>query len=332
MITKNKNSTKQILDTIWQGRRDSNTQPAVLETAALPLSHSPKKHIDYIIIKNFSQINFGIKGEKMKKKFKLGVIGSGFMANAIIQGVISSGALHASEIIVSDIRDEALLKIRELGAEGVKDNKYLVDNSEFVLFAVKPQNISAILEEIKGACCEKFISIMAGIKKAKIKNALGNVKVARAMPNTPCVLGSGAVGIDLSDYSDNDDVTFISNIFSSLAVVVSVPEEKLNAVTGVSGSAPAYFYLFLKGIIDAGIKHGLTYDEAKLLAVNTMIGSGKMVLQSTDKSIDELITAVCSKGGTTIEAINTYNANGLTNITEQAIDACVKRSKELENL
>ena len=114
--------------------------------------------------------------------------------------------------------------------------------------------------------------------------------------------------------------------------VVCVDEDKLNAVTGVSGSAPAYFYLFLKGIIDAGIKQGLSYDEAKLLATNTMIGSGKMVLMNEDKSLDDLINAVCSKGGTTIQAVNTYNQNNLSEITNKAIDACVKRASELENL
>ena len=103
-------------------------------------------------------------------------------------------------------------------------------------------------------------------------------------------------------------------------------------MTGVSGSSPAYFYLFLQGVIEAGVKNGLTYEESKTLAVNTMIGTGKMVEANPDKTLDQLITAVCSKGGTTIEAVNVYNENKLNNITERAVDACVKRSNELENL
>ena len=106
----------------------------------------------------------------------------------------------------------------------------------------------------------------------------------------------------------------------------------MNAVTGVSGSSPAYFYLFLKGIIDAGVDEGLSENEAKILAANTMIGAGKMVLNNPDKSLDQLINAVCSKGGTTIEAVKVYNSNNLNDITKKAVRACVRRSAELEEL
>ena len=152
------------------------------------------------------------------------------------------------------------------------------------------------------------------------------------MPNTPCAIGSGAIGLDLSDYKVEEDKTFIFNLLSALAGVVVVDEDKLNAVTGVSGSSPAYFYLFLKGIIEAGVKQGLSYGDAKILATNTMIGAGKMVLMNSDKTLDQLIDAVCSKGGTTIEAIKVYNQNNISEITDKAVDACVKRASELEKL
>ncbi len=268
----------------------------------------------------------------MKKKFKLGVIGAGFMSTAIVQGVVSAKKIFADEIIVSDCNPDALVRAQKNGVNTTNDNVYLVDNSEYVLFAVKPQSLVEVLEQIKFATCDKFISIMAGVKKSKIKKYFPNAKICRCMPNTPCAIGSGAVGIDVSDYDDQNDVEFIKSLFASLAEVVFVSEEKLNAVTGVSGSSPAYFYLFLKGIIDSGVKNGLTEQEATLLAVNTMIGSGKMVLNNKDKTLDELITAVCSKGGTTIEAVKVYNESGLGDITDKAIDACVKRSAELENV
>ena len=124
----------------------------------------------------------------------------------------------------------------------------------------------------------------------------------------------------------------IKNLFKSIAEVVILPEEKMNAVTGLSGSSPAYFYLFLKGIIEAGLKHGIDFEDARKLATATMIGAGKMVENNPDKTLDELINAVCSKGGTTIEAIKTYNECGLSLITEKAIDACIKRASELEKL
>ncbi len=268
----------------------------------------------------------------MKKKFKFGVIGAGFMSSAIIKGIIDAGFIKNEQIIVSDVNQAQLDSLSNLGISTTLDNKLLVDNSEFVLFAIKPQNAGEVLLSIKDTTCSKFISIMAGVKKDKIKSVLGNVQVARCMPNTPCSIGAGAVGLDLSDFSDVEDVEFIKKVFSSLATVVLVSEDKLNAVTGVSGSSPAYFYLFLKGIINAGIKQGLSAEDAKRLAVSTMIGAGKMVANNPDKSLDDLINAVCSKGGTTIEAITVYKESGIDAISDNAINACVKRAKELENL
>lgn len=268
----------------------------------------------------------------MEKKFKLGVIGAGFMATAIISGVISSNVLDANQIAVSDLNAESLEKLAKKDVYTTQNNLELVDNSEFVLFAVKPQSLNVVLDAIKMANCDKFISIMAGVKKAKIKSVFNNAKIARCMPNTPCAIGCGAIGIDCVDFDNDADVEFIKNLFKSIAEVVILPEEKMNAVTGISGSSPAYFYLFLKGIIEAGVKHGIDFEDARKLATATMIGAGKMVENNPDKTLDELINAVCSKGGTTIEAIKTYNECGLSLITEKAIDACIKRASELEKL
>ena len=269
----------------------------------------------------------------MKKKFKLGIIGAGFMSSAIVEGIISSKTLKKSSVIVSDKSIDAIDKAKKrFGINVTLDNSFLCENSEFILFAVKPQSFLDVINEIKEKNAIKIISIMAGVKKEKIKESFKNAKVARAMPNTPCSIGSGAIGIDLSDFTDKNDVDFIKGILSPLGVIVEVKEEKLNAVTGISGSAPAYFYLFLKGIIDAGVSAGLSYNEAKTLAVNTLIGSGKMVQKNADKNLDELISAVCSKGGTTIEAIKVYTGGSLNELTDKAVKACIKRSTELENL
>ncbi len=268
----------------------------------------------------------------MKKKFKLGVIGAGFMSTAIIKGVINANLINPKDIIVSDLSQSALDKMSENGVEVTNDNANLCSKAEFVLFAIKPQNLDSVLETIKGLDVNKFISIMAGVKKEKIKAVFPNSKVARCMPNTPCAIGYGAIGLDLFDYDNDEDILFIKTLFNLLGKVELVEEDKLNAVTGISGSAPAYFYLFLKGIVEAGVKNGLTYDQAKSLATSTMIGAGKMVENNKDKSLDELINAVCSKGGTTIEAVNTYNQAGLGKISQNAIDNCVKRAFELENL
>ncbi len=268
----------------------------------------------------------------MEKKFKLGVIGAGFMASAIINGIIASKVLAPHEIINSDVSEEALQRSSQKGVEVTVDNKTVVNNSEYVLFAVKPQSLSSVMESLAATSCEKSISIMAGVKKSKIKSFFPQAQVARCMPNTPCSIKRGAIGIDLSDYNSRDK-KFIKSLFRPLAKVVEVDEDKLNAVTGVSGSSPAYFYLFLKGIIMAGVKNGLSYEDAKSLAVHTMRGSAEMVIKNKNKSIDELINAVCSKGGTTIEAVNIFETNQqLNSLIEEAVDACVNRSFELENL
>ena len=162
----------------------------------------------------------------MEKKFKLGVIGAGFMASAIINGIINSKVLAPSQIINSDVSEIALEKSKKLGVEVTTDNLFLVNNAEFVLFAVKPQSLADVLSNIKDGTCKKFISIMAGIKKAKIKSTFSDSLVARCMPNTPCSISSGAIGIDLSDFNNEEDKKFITSLFSSIANVVVVEEEK----------------------------------------------------------------------------------------------------------
>ena len=270
--------------------------------------------------------------QKMKKKFKLGVIGAGFMASSIINGVINAKTVKSSDIIVSDISEISLNKVKALGVSVTLDSKQVCDSAEYVIIAVKPQSFADVGAAVVGTSCNKFISIMAGTKKSKIKTLLGNVKVARCMPNTPCSIGYGAVAIDLSDFTEQADKDFIKSIFTSIANVVEVEESLINAVTGVSGSSPAYFYLFAKSVIDAGVKNGLDYETAKNLAVSTMIGAGQMILNNPEKPIDDLINAVCSKGGTTIEAVKVYKENDISSISGKAIDACINRAFELENL
>ena len=152
------------------------------------------------------------------------------------------------------------------------------------------------------------------------------------MPNTPVSVGLGAVGIDVSDLSEEKDVEFVKSLFSNVAKVAFVSEDKLSAITGISGSSPAYFYLFAKGLIDAGVNQGLTKEEAEKMVLATMAGSQKMLENRGEKSIEDLITAVCSKGGTTIEAMKVFNEENLPLTVDKAVKACVNRANELEKL
>ena len=267
----------------------------------------------------------------MKKQFKLGIIGCGFMAQSILKGVILSDLLPERKIIISDVSESNLEKVDFLGVQTTTDNEYVAQNSEYLLLAVKPQNLGDVVNSLNGFKPEKIISILAGIKKNKIKNAFGSsgVKVARCMPNLPCSIGSGALGVDMTDFNNNqDDLEFISNIFNCLGVVLSTDESKMDAIMGISGSGPAYVFMFIDSLIDAGVKQGLTKNEAKILAVQTIIGSAEMVEQD-EQTVTELIKSVCSKGGTTIEGVKVLEDNNFRAIISDAVDACVKRSKEL---
>lgn len=270
----------------------------------------------------------------MKKQYKLGVIGGGFMASAILKGVVYSDFIKPKKIIVADSSREALDKLTYLGVNTTQNNRDVADNCEYLLFAVKPQNFAEVAQSIRGVPVEKAITIMAGMKKQEIKNALfgKEARVARAMPNLPCSIGSGMTAIDISDFEDNvDDCAFINAVFNCLGNVLIVEERKLNAVTGISGSGPAYVYMFIDGLIQAGIKQGLTEDEAKTLAVNTVAGGAEMVAHAEDKTLDELISAVCSKGGTTIQAVESFRSDDLYGVIDHAVSACVKRAQELSD-
>ncbi|MCD8371983.1 MAG: pyrroline-5-carboxylate reductase [Clostridia bacterium] len=266
----------------------------------------------------------------MKKQFKLGIIGCGFMAQSILKGVILSDLLRAKKVIVSDPDENSLDKAAELGVIGTNDNKYVAENSEFVLIAVKPQSFPDVVKSLDGAMPEKVISIMAGVKKEKIKALLGrHSKVARCMPNLPCSIGSGVIGVDMSDFnSDVADTDFIGSVLNCLGTTLSISESKMDAVTGISGSGPAYVFMFIDGLIDAGVKQGLTKNEATILAVQTVIGSAELVNES-DCSVPELIKKVCSKGGTTIEAVKVFQNRNFSSIIDEAVTACTNRSKEL---
>lgn len=266
----------------------------------------------------------------MKKLYKLGVVGCGFMARAILKGVVGSDFIRAKKVVVSDPSDEALDWAVDLGIVGTQNNAFLVENSEYVLLAVKPQNFADVCRELEGVYPDKVISIMAGVTRDKIKGAFGrNAKVARCMPNLPCSIGSGMMGVDMSDFDDDqDDLEFVNGVLGCLGTVLSTDERKMDAVTAISGSGPAYVFMFIDALTEAGVNLGLTHDEASLLAVQTVMGSAEMVMHS-DTPVPELIKRVCSKGGTTIEAVKMLEDGNFRGVINDAAAACARRSKEL---
>ena len=263
----------------------------------------------------------------MGKKVKLGVIGGGFMAQAIIKGAVEKKFLAGEQILVSepDVSRRAFFK--DLGVNLAANNREVAESCEYLLLAVKPQVFSAVAEELRGTALPVLISIMAGKTRDAIKRATGADKVARIMPNLPCSVGEGMAGTDCSDLSAEGGA-FVRGLFEAVGEAEEVGEKLLDAVTGVSGSGPAYMYLFLLSLIHAGVKHGMTEEQAKKFALQTVEGGVRMA-KTSDKSLEELIAAVSSKGGTTIAALDSFRKDDFEGSVERAVDAAVRRAGEL---
>lgn len=266
--------------------------------------------------------------KQMDKKFKLGVIGCGNMATAILKGIISKQILSKSDIYISDC---SIQKLSDLAMEGFNTtitNSEVIENSEVLLLSTKPQNFrESLTRDLFNCSCEFVISIMAGVTLNELYNVFGHKHIVRIMPNLPAMVGSGASALC---FFENDTVykPFVNSIFSSIGVTVELPESKFDVVTSVSGSGPAYVFYFINSMIQGGIDGGLSYEVAKLLAVQTVIGSAVMAGNSED-SLEQLIKNVCSKGGTTIEAIEHFKAENMENIIVDGIIKCRERSAEL---
>ena len=263
----------------------------------------------------------------MKNNYKLGIIGCGNMAEAILGGAIDKKVVESYDVLVFDTDpDKAMNFAEKYDVCLASSNSDVSDRADYVLIAVKPQSFSTLSPEIQNA--RFIISIMAGVKINTIKSLLPELKsLVRIMPNAPVRVNLGMSALSY-DNASVEDVDFINKLFSSIGKTIEVDEDKLDAVTAISGSGPAYVYYFIKSMIDAGVKVGLTYEESKILTYQTFVGATE--LSSTSQfDLDTLIDMVCSKGGTTIEAIKTFKENNADKIIEKAIEKCYSRSIEL---
>ena len=262
----------------------------------------------------------------MNYKYKLGFIGCGNMAKAIINGLLSSKFLSEKDMFIST----PSIKEKYLGIDVTNNNVEVMTSCEYLVLAVKPQIFRSISEEFKNNTSKCVISIMAGVSCENIAKVCKCNQVVRIMPNTPCSIGEGVSAIT-SYRASEESVNFVDNIFKTISKTVLIDEKHFDAVTSVSGSGPAYVYYFIKAMIDGGMNGGLTYEQSKDLAISTMIGASKMVEQSSD-DLDTLIQKVCSKGGTTIQAIDTFKENSVAENIIKGIENCRKRSEELSKL
>ena len=261
---------------------------------------------------------------------RIGFIGAGNMATAIIKGLIAHNGT-ADFINVYDVSEEKLSAMRELGANPCESSQNVVSHSDIIVLAVKPQNYAEVLEDIK-PCVDRnktFVSIAAGISIAYVQNALScQCPVVRVMPNTPLLLMKGASALCPSENISEEDRQTVYEMFAGSGVCEYITEEHMNEIIAVNGSSPAYIYLFAKAMADYAESKGIGYDKAMNLVCATLEGAAAMLRESGD-SADVLIQKVSSKGGTTIAALEKLREHGFTEAIFDAMEACTQRAEEL---
>lgn len=265
--------------------------------------------------------------------FKLGFIGAGAMAEAIIKGVIKAKLYQPQEILISDINMERLEELQKNLEVSIADNnKEVINDCQQILLAVKPQQVSDVLTKDKDSFepGKVLISIAAGIKTEFLEAIVGNISVIRVMPNTPALVGAGMSALCKGRYAKEEDLILANGIFDSVGETVIVEEKLIDAVGGVSGSGPAYVYQFIEAMADGGVQAGLPRSIAYKLAAQTMIGAGRMVLE-TGMHPGQLKDMVTSPGGTTIRAVNVLEKAGVRGAIMDAVEAAYLWSKKIGN-
>ncbi|MBN2538461.1 MAG: pyrroline-5-carboxylate reductase [Deltaproteobacteria bacterium] len=262
---------------------------------------------------------------------KICIIGGGNMGEALAGGIISSGLAQAENIIIHDIRRERLAYFRDTYHVGASDDiTGAIETSDIVILAVKPQNMEEVLKKMADSVAARLvISIAAGITLGLIEEHLGGkTRAIRVMPNTPALIGEGAAALAGGKYATDSDIATARRIFDSVGITVVVKEELIDAVTGLSGSGPAYGFIIIDALAQAGVSQGLEAETALKLAAQTMLGAAKLCLKG-DKTPAQLTDMVTSPGGTTIEGIKALRAGKIGETLASAVEAATTKSKEL---
>lgn len=261
---------------------------------------------------------------------KIGFIGSGNMASALIGGLLSAGTFLAENVSVSDKNENSLKKWTEKGVYTTPNNCEVVKRSDIIVLAVKPNVMPFVLDEIKELSENKiFISIAAGVSIEFIENELGeNTKIVRTMPNTPAQVNCGMTVISPNKMVSDDEIKLVTKILESIGSAVVLDEKYMSIATALHGSSPAYIYMLIDAMADSGVNYGLTRETSLLLAAKAVEGTAKMVLE-TGVHPSQLKDNVCSPGGTTIAAVCSLEKSGFRASIQQAIDACVEKAEKM---
>jgi len=264
---------------------------------------------------------------------RLALIGGGNMAEAILRGLVRSGVLRPSDMVVSDVREERLASLRRTyGVETQPKNGEAARDAAVVLLAVKPQVVRQALDDLVPVMSEAqlLVSIAAGVPTGTLeKHFLPRAaRVIRVMPNTPALVLQGMSALARGRHASPEDVEAARALFEAVGRTVVVDERLLDAVTGLSGSGPAYVFLAIEALADGGVKAGLPRDIAQMLAAQTVRGAAELLLES-GKHPGELKDSVASPGGTTIAGLHVLEQAGVRGALIAAVEAAARRSREL---
>lgn len=262
---------------------------------------------------------------------RIGFIGAGRMASALIGGVISKGLYKADEIIASAPSSETRKRVSsEFGIKTYGTAAEVANLSDFIVIAVKPSQIAGLFAEkgLNFGPSHLLMSIVAGVKISTLEAYVPDAKIIRVMPNHCCLVGEGAAGYSRGSKADDRDVEKVHAVLSATGFAAEVKENDLDAVTGLSGSSPAFMYMVADAVAEAGTKNGIPRDVALKLAAQSMLGAAKMILR-TGKSPERLRDDVCSPGGTTIEGVKVLqNSDAMEKLTE-AVEASIAKSRKM---
>jgi len=266
------------------------------------------------------------------KSQRIGMLGAGNMAGALIRGLLASKSVTAEQIVASDVRSEHLKELEtKYGIKTFSDNRELAAVSNLVVLAVKPQVIDRVLDQMADSFAPDtlLVSIAAGVPIRSLEARLpAHVRVVRAMPNTAAIALAGATGIAPGSRATQKDVDITQALFAAIGRSVVLDESLIDAVTGLSGSGPAYIMVIIEALADGGVKVGLHRDTALLLAAQTVYGSAKLLLE-TGEHPGRLKDMVTSPGGTAIAGLHTLETGGIRRTLIDAVESAAKRAAEL---
>jgi pyrroline-5-carboxylate reductase len=262
---------------------------------------------------------------------KIGFIGAGNMAEALMKGIISTGLYRAGEIVASEVYEPRRRHIADtLGVDVYEDNTAVVKKARFIVLSVKPQQVKEVLAALKDHLTKEHLvmSIAAGVTVATLESNVPACRFVRVMPNQPCMVLASASAFSRGSRATPEDCATVDRVLKAVGVSYEVREDLLDAVTGLSGSGPAYAYMIIEALADGGVLMGLPRDVSMTLAAQTLLGAAKTILE-TGEQPGKMKDIICSPGGTTIEAVKVLEEFGLRSALINAVEAATMRSREL---